>query len=263
MIARSYLRLEYLWRRARLPAQAAFKGVCLGVMGRRALHAVDEAMYRERPIYHTAEHNTRGWFDWEQEALAHFPSSGRIAVIGAGGGREVLALARQGHEAVGYECNPALVATAERLLAEQALGARASVALLPRDAVPAADRPFDAVIVGWSAYMLIIGSEARIRFLRGIRQMVDPGAPVLISFFTREGDGAYLRTVARVAGPLRRLLRREPVEMGDNLSPNYVHHFTRDEVERELRAGGFRMAAFSPQGNGAYASGFAVGLAEG
>ena len=37
--------------------------------------------------------NTQGLFDWERELVdAHFPKAARIAVLAAGGGREVLAL---------------------------------------------------------------------------------------------------------------------------------------------------------------------------
>lgn len=45
-------------------------------------------------------------------------------------------------------------------------------------------------------------------------------------------------------------------------APNYVHYFTRDEAEAELREGGFRLVEFHPQGSGGDDSGFAVGRAE-
>jgi hypothetical protein len=183
-------------------------------------------------------------------------------VIGAGGGREAIALARRGYEVRGFECNPALVDTAVRLLAAEGVEGRASVSLLARDAAPPGPERFDGLIVGWSAYMLIIGSARRMRFLAGLRERVADGTPLLLSFFTRSDPSPRLRAVARVANALRRALRREPVEVGDDLSPNYVHRFTVDEVRREMAQGGFRMIEFHPQGEGPYDSGWAVGIAD-
>lgn len=262
MIARAYLRLHAAWRRLLHLGDVGFVGFWLGVLGRDALHAVDGEMYRRRSSYHGEEHNTRGLFDWEREALeGHFPERGRLAVIGAGGGREVIALSRMGWPAWGFECNEALVETAGRLLRAERTESHASVAWLPRDEAPPAGEPYDGAIVGWSAYMLIAGRARRVRFLSGLRETVRDDAPVLVSFYTRPGDTPRLRGIARVAGTIRGALGREPVEVGDDLAPNYVHRFTRAEIEAELAAGGFRLVAFRPEGSGPYDSGYAVGRA--
>lgn len=260
MISRCYLALYAGWRRAQYAADVAFTGFWLGVLGRRSLHAIDEAMYRRDGAYRGEAHNVRGLFPWERSALAaHFPPTGRIAVIGAGGGREVLALSAEGYEAVGFECNPALVAAAQTLLGGRR--SRGSVTFLPRDQAPSGEL-FDGVVVGWSAYMLIAGRDARVRFLTAIRDTLVPGAPVLLSFFTRSGDGGRLGAVARVAGGIRRLLVRAAVEVGDDLAPNYVHRFTRSEVREELAAGGFLLVEFHEQGSGSTDSGWGVGTRE-
>jgi hypothetical protein len=263
MIARAYLFVSRAWQRAMFVADAAFTGTWLGLLGTRSLHAVDEAMYRRARSYLGDAHNTRGLFDWEERALAaHVPPTGRLAVIGAGGGREVIALARRGYEVRGYECNAALVATAVRLLGAQGVDGRASVTLLARDEPPPGTERFDALIVGWSAYMLMIGSVRRVRFLAGLRERAAEGTPLLLSFFTRSDPSRRLRAVARVANLLRRALRRDPVEVGDDLAPNFVHRFTADEVRNEMAQAGFRMVEFHPQGEGPYDSGWAVGIAE-
>ena len=64
---------------------------------------------------------------------------------------------------------------------------------------------------------------------------------MLVSYIERPAREAYFRTLAGVANPIRALLGREPVDVGDALVPHYVHHFTRQEVESELRAGGFEL----------------------
>jgi hypothetical protein len=259
MIARSYLVLVSVWRRALFLADVGFVGFWLGVLGRASLHAVDDALYRQRKNYREDEYNLRGLFDWEEDVVKrHFAGSRRLLVLGAGGGREVISLARMGYEVVGFECNRALVEAASRILARGGASGAASVAWLPRDAAPDGSERFDGVIVGWSAYMLIFGRQSRIRFLTGLHAQVEAGGPLLISFFTRPGDSPRLRSIARIANGIRRLLHRPLVELGDDLAPNYVHRFAAAEVEAELRESGFRLLEFRPEGPGPYDSGYAV-----
>ena len=55
---------------------------------------------------------TRGLFAWEREALAHpaFPRGGRLLLGGAGGGRELVALAAMGYTVDAFEPAGALLA---------------------------------------------------------------------------------------------------------------------------------------------------------
>jgi hypothetical protein len=94
--------------------------------------------------------------------------------------------------------------------------------------------------------MLIAGRAQRVAFLRETARR-PVGAPVLVSFFVPERRDVRLRTAARVAIPLRRLLRREPVTSGDSLVPNLVHFFTRDEIESELADGGLDLVDFGTE----------------
>jgi hypothetical protein len=262
MIARSYLFLVSAWRRALLVADVGFVGFWLGILGRASLHAVDDAVYRQRKNYREEEYNLRGLFDWEADVVKrHFSGCRRLLLLGAGGGREVIALARMGFEVVGFECNRVLVEAANRILAREGASGTASVAWLARDAAPDGAERFDGVIVGWSAYMLIFGRQRRIRLLTGLHAQVAANGPLLISFFTRPGDSPRLRSIARVANGIRRLLRRPLVELGDDLAPNYVHRFAATEVEAELGESGFRLLEFRPEGPGPYDSGYAVAQA--
>ena len=63
---------------------------------------------------------------------------------------------------------------------------------------------------------------------------------------------------ARVAAPLRRLRRREPVLVGDALTPNFAHHFTRGQVLEELRLAGLEAVE---TGTGDYGWAVARGVA--
>lgn len=105
----------------------------------------------------------------------------------------------------------------------------------------------DAIIVGWGGYMLIAGRARRVAFLREAARRLPAGAPVLVSFFVVERHDVRLRTTACIATPLRRLLRREPVTVGDCLLPNLVHFFTRDELAAELADGGLDLVDFGTE----------------
>lgn len=261
-IARIYVAWQRWRRRTAQAWDAVQAGVWLGLLGRESLHAVDEAFYQGSASYRDDRHNLRGLFAWEDEAVrGFFGAGGSLLLVGAGGGREVLALWERGHRVTGYECNAALVAYAGELLRRR--GCPASVTLLARDAAPPGEGIYDGAVVGWSAYMLVAGREHRIALLRALRRRVDTGAPLLLSFWTRPGEHRRSRIVRAAAAPIRALLRREPPEPGDDLVPNFVHRFTEAEVEAEMRAAGFRLARFQPEGEGPYDSGWAVGIAEG
>lgn len=256
---RAYFAFDAAFRRAGALLQATHDGVWLGVLGRDDLHALDQWFYERNASYHQDAHNLRGLFPWEETALESFGGCGRIGLIGAGGGREVLALSRMGYEVDAYECNPQLVDFANGFLPRHGCAAR--VRHLSRDAAPEAETPFDGMILGWSAYTLIPGRAHRIRLLRQLRPLVKPGGPILLSFFTRARDGVQTRVSAAVANGIRALLRRERVERGDALSPNFVHYFVAKEIGAELREAGWDPRTFTPHGTGSRDSGWAIALA--
>ncbi len=256
---RAFLGVSAAWKNAGALLQAVYDGVWLGLLRRTDLHAIDERFYDRNAPYHRDAHNLGGLFAWEETALGAFDGCRRVLVLGAGGGREVLALARRGLDVEGYECNAALAAYAGEFLPRQ--GCDAPVRYLPRDEVPAPGEPFDGVILGWSAYTLISGRAHRISLLRRLRPLVRPGSPVLLSFFTRGSDGPRFRVSAKVANGLRAVLRRERVERGDALAPNFAHYFSAAEIAAELREAGWVPERFTPHGSGGRDSGWAIGRA--
>jgi hypothetical protein len=229
---------------AKLPTKVAFtaraviNGVWLGVLSDDHLRALDEAHYRRVAMYTAPDWNERGLFDWERDLVTeHVPAGARIAVLAAGGGREVLALRNIGYEAVGFESHPELAASARAFLAHRGFSDAAHH--VPRDSFPRDAGDFAAVIVGWGAYSLIHGRDRRVQLLSQIRGHIDPGAPVLVSYFRRQDDYREARLTRRLANGLRKVTRRPGIELGDTLSPNLVHVFTDSEIIDEARAAGF------------------------
>lgn len=220
-------------------------GLWLGAFSPEFLHHLDAAYYDDKGQYVDERYNRSGLHEWESGLVERHVSSGaRIAVTGAGGGREVLALLERGFDAMGFEPHPQLAAAGARFLADA--GHPDRLTTVARDSFPG-DGAWDAVLVGWGSYMLIPGRARRVAFLQAARSCLAPGAPLLLSFFVREGTPHYFRWVARTAGPLRTTLRREPVDEGDALVPNYAHHFTEATLAVEAQAAGFEVLEYHPQ----------------
>jgi hypothetical protein len=241
------------WRTRLLGSvNAVFDGLWLGLLSREDWARFDESFYdtRREPVgnkqfrYDEEEWNLTGLQPWEATAIEdHFPTGSRVLVTGAGGGREVLALLERGFDAVGYEPHPKLVAAGSELLERRGYPARLLVS--DRDKFPVVTDVFDAVLVGWGSYTLIAGRVRRIEFLRAARACLPDDAPIMLSFFERTSGGSpRLATMSKVANAVRRMRGLEPVELGDALSPNLVHHFSRDEIASELDAAGFRIKLY-------------------
>lgn len=227
---------------------AYFYGFWLGVLTKEALYRAGNFSYSRSSIYCGDAHNKSGLFDWEEKALKnYFHGCKSVLVAGAGGGREVFALRNKGYEAEGFECNLTLVARANKLL--EAEGFSPDIVYSPPDRCPDSGKVYGGLIVGWGAYMHILGADSRISFLKEMRKHVKEGSPILVSFWTRANAApAFLNAVAAAANAVRKIIKRVPVEYGDNLGlRGYVHFFTEKEIAEELRLGGFDLLSYSTE----------------
>lgn len=217
---------------------------------------IDRVYYASTAKYTDSGYNRSGLWTWEREMITRYFGRCRcLLIVGAGGGREVLALTRLGFEARGLECNRKLVEAANRLLAAEKLPP--TVQYAPPNTCPSGGTSYDGLVVGWGAYMLIQGRAQRIALLRSMHAQAPPDAPVLISFFSRPASAKRFLIIAAVGNMLRRLLGRERLEPGDDLEPEYVHYFTQEEIATELQEGGFKLVFYDSQPYG-HAVGIAV-----
>ncbi len=248
---------------------ACFSGFWLGVLEKETLHFIDEFYYNNTEMYFDEKHNRKNFWDWEKKVLnEYFQKCKHLLVAGVGGGREVLALRQKGYYVDGFECNPRLVDNANNLMSKE--GFTPNIQLVPRDHCPGGSIIYDGLIIGWGTYMLIQGRKQRVAFLKNIRKQTCAQSPVLLSFFPRRGNERSFKVIAVIGNAIRWILRRDPVETGDDLPtyivsvnngtpkyiPYYVHYFTKEEIVSELSDGGFKMDFFS---RGEY--GHAVGIA--
>ena len=234
------------------------EGFWLGCLTPDDLNAITADHFDQSRFYASAEHNLGGFFTWEKDLVErHFPPTSRILVAAAGGGREVLALRKAGFEADGFECSTPLV-DASRQIFDQA-GQASYITYCPPDRVPDGLTTYDGILVGWGAYTHIPTRTRRVSFLQALRKCTKPQAPLLLSYFTRRADSAdaIAQEIAKIIGVIARP-RKESFEVGDRISfARYVHSFTRDELEEELKSAGFQMAEYHDSEEWGYAVGIA------
>ena len=241
-------------------AEALHKGFWLGFLSADDLNVITAQRYAASQHLTSTDHVEDGFFDWEAPLIeGYFRKGSRILVAAAGTGREILALRNAGFSADGFDCNPTLL-EAGRKIFEQ-LGQPHPVAFCEPDMVPSEPRIYDGLIVGWSAYTHIPTRLRRIRFLQALRARIQPQSPLMMSFFIRHESSRYSAMTYWV-GTIFRILfraRKEPLEHGDDLEfSHFRHRFTRDELDAELQAAGFRMLDYTEQGD----AGFVAAIAD-
>lgn len=239
-----YLRIAEVVDRITLNVSAAVQGIALGLFDDAGLDSVADQYYSKRAEYFDPGYNERGLFDWEAATIHpwYLPEQS-IIVLGAGGGREVLALARQGLAVRGFECLPQLVAEGNRFLEKLECGAR--IDWCAPSVFPDLSTKVDHAIVGWGSYTHIRGSVRRVSLLRQIHGSLNEDGTVLVSFWPRSGVQLRFHAIAKIANALRRWRGvTEKIEVGDSMFPLYVHHFRKGEIEDEFGAAGFDLVHF-------------------
>lgn len=226
--------------------RALHQGFWLGILDFGALQELTEHYYRTQTgddSYFDAKYNLSGLSRWEAAAIdAHFGDCQSVLVGAAGGGREVLAMARRFSRVDAFECNARLVEHCTAFLESQGVSAR--VFETAPDEVPDEAGIYDGVILGWGAYIHINGRKRRVRFLQELHKHIKPGGPFFLSFFTRSTSMSQ-RLNYRVARLVRLLRRAQPPELGDWVSESFDRRFTEEEVREELAEAGFEMIFYS------------------
>ena len=237
------LPLFYGGRRLSARAQrliaAVYAGCWLGVLDDADIRTTVGRFYEENDLNRTAEHNLQGLFPWETELLKeYFAGCGSIVVAAAGGGREMIGLARSAWRVDGFECNPVLVEKCKEFLSQAGLSAR--IVQAAPDEVPSDLNQYDGAIIGCGALGHIVGRNNRVNFLKALKNHVSRGAPLLLSVGRRPQGSRYHKVIYQIARAIR-VLRgsHNSPEVGDDPLDCYTHLFTEAEVHAELRDAGF------------------------
>jgi len=186
--------------------QAVYQGAIPPLLGYERLHRFNSIAYDHEVFYTSEEYNKRGFFDWEREAIDNNLTKGtHFLVLSAGGGREVIALLREGFEVDAWECNEKLYTFGNTLLEKEGFSCRISpVAPNMFPPIPPG-KVYDFCIIGWGAYCQIFPREYRVNLLSQCRGVVK--GPVLISYLPIYERGGKSKKVWALA---RRLVRTLP-----------------------------------------------------
>lgn len=235
--------------------RAVHRGMFLGLLDPSELQALTNHHYTSTRSgntgdvnYHGSAFNSSGLRHWEQRAIEKYFGNCRLILLGsAGGGREVLALSRMGFSVDAFECNLPLVASCRSFLESQGVESRVIHAV--PGTVPASLGTYDGAILGWCAYIHIVGRRRRVELLREFRQHLGEGAPFFLSFWTRSDSMSY-RLSYRLAKFIRTIRRAEPIEWGDSISSTFDRSFTETDIREEFAEAGFDMVFYSEESYG-------------
>nr|WP_286194765.1 class I SAM-dependent methyltransferase [Synechococcus sp. CCY 0621] len=218
----------------------------LGLHDYSSLNRITNKLYTKAADFGSKDHNLAGLWPWEQKIVDEFFASQHyILVAGAGGGREAIALAKQGFSVTAFDFCAALTKACRSHLAE--LGLKARVLDAPPDCAPPELTSelfvYDAIFLGRGFYHHIPGRTRRALFLKGCRQFVRQGAPLFLSdFFNRQTSDPFYYKTYMVAKAIRTIrLSPDPVELGDWLSNCMQHAFVASEIEAEMKEAKFRL----------------------
>lgn len=174
---------------------------------------------------------------WEATVVERYvPPGARILTVGCGAGRETFALEQRGHDAVGVDISPPLLAIARELAAQRRH--RATFHLIDGASLPFDDGTFDVVTL-WAQMLDNVPShDGRVGLLREARRVLGTGGLVTYSVHDDERTRPNLEPAAVLSadspahGDLLIHERRED-------AVRYVHYFTRDELVRLAADAGF------------------------
>jgi len=230
---------------------ALYRGFWRGVWDEHDINAFVVRFYEQHDWFGSPEHNLQGFFPWEAELLHdHFEGGSAIIVAAAGGGREMIALARAGWRVDGFECHPVLVQKCKEYLSQVEVSGHI-VQAAPNE-VPSDLPTYDGAIVGCGALGHIVGRTKRIRFLKDLKSHLTDDAPVLLSVGRRPEGSRYYNLIYQTARALRLTGRSNSPELGDDPLDLYTHRFTEAELHAELQEAGFQVVK-SVEGQEIYA----------
>jgi len=182
-----------------------------------------------------------GLLDDEKALMDSLPiKQGDLLVLGVGGGREAIPLAKMGFKVTGVDFVPALVRRAEDNALRHGVGLTGVVGEISRIDFPADS--FDVIMLSAAMYSCVPTRKRRLGMLDRIRRALKPGGYFLCQFhwdpsFRPDAKAEILRKAAAVL-----TLGNLGYERGDMLWGyiEFVHAFTsEEELRQEFSQGGF------------------------
>jgi SAM-dependent methyltransferase len=182
---------------------------------------------------------------WEEEVfIRHGIRPGRLLVLGAGVGRESIALAKAGFWVVGLDINRDALLTAARA----ALHSKASVSFVQGDflSMPVGARLFDCLLLSGIMYSSLPGRDRRCAWLRSLTGHITPGGYIVLNFLADRWPATKSRRLVEVLNGLIMALpgANRTYQSGDTCVQGHFLHAFRDakEIREELVGAGVTVA---------------------
>lgn len=181
-----------------------------------------------------------GLSDDERELLAAVPATkGNLLLLGVGGGREAIPLARMGFQVTGVDYVAAMVDKAKENAARHGISIEGLVQEISQLNVQA--NAYEVIWLSRMMYSCVPTRVRRVKMVRQIAQALKPGGLFLCQFRWRAGPGLQgkRKFIYRIVAACT--LGNVAYESGDMLWGNieFVHEFTsEDAIRSELEEGG-------------------------
>ncbi len=202
LLERSYPQMERAIRYCHAASWAGVQSLGLGLLDPEELVRLTVRRFESSSYLDPAYNSGSGLWLWEREALRRFfPSAGSILVGAAGAGREMICFHPAGCSGVGFECARTMVEAGQAILRDA--GCEGRLIWAPAGTAPEIEGQFDGAIMGWSGYMYIPQRTQRVKLLQDFRRLLRRGAPLLLSFQTREERERRMYWSARGANWIR------------------------------------------------------------
>lgn len=186
----------------------------------------------------------QGLYPVEQKLMAQATiTPGRVLVLGMGGGREALALARLGYEVVGVDYIAEMVAKAIEIAAQQGLIITGLVQEISQLQVQ--PNSFDLALMTPALYSAIPTRKNRVQILHRIGNSLKAEGYFICGFMYDAGPRSRYNWLMKTVAYLT--LGNFWYENGDRLwGSEFLHAFASlAEVEAEFAEGGFTVQSFS------------------
>jgi len=178
----------------------------------------------------------------EAELADHLTPPGRLLLLGVGGGREAIALARRGFAVTGVDFAPALAAAAARTAQEAGIAITVEVREVTGLRPPASR--FDAVWFSGTLYAALPSRALRVGLLRRLAASLRPGGGLVCqvhcdpSTAPRPWELRLRRAVARCTGGYTALQPGDMMPAGGEF-----HHYFQspEELRAEFAAAGLQV----------------------
>jgi SAM-dependent methyltransferase len=196
-----------------------------------------------------------GLVPWERRVLEHpaLPRKGRVLLAGAGGGRELQALAERGFSVFAFEPTDALLKGAQQVAAK--CGDSRCVKASYLDLVSAVSgsgplasipTPVDLVYFGWGSFTHLTKTDEQLATLQAAR-LLAPRAPLVLSFWVRwtPTDSRSERLRQRLRSTLARAASvKNPPGLTFHSRSGFGYCFERSEFEALVERAGYRVLSF-------------------